>query len=188
MPCELPSVGISIHALREEGDGRARIVPLWAGEFLSTPSARRATRAVEGSFAVSIYFYPRPPRGGRRGITGTSTALSEFLSTPSARRATLPPIRQQRQPERFLSTPSARRATAAAARATARPANFYPRPPRGGRRHRYRPGGYVTIFLSTPSARRATPDTATKVVLYEISIHALHEEGDCSLHTRPAPI
>ena len=170
--------GISIHALREEGDGRARIVPLWAGEFLSTPSARRATRAVEGSFAVSIYFYPRPPRGGRRGITGTSTALSEFLSTPSARRATIPPIRQQRQPERFLSTPSARRATAAAARATARPANFYPRPPRGGRRHRYRPGGYVTIFLSTPSARRATPDTATKVVLYEISIHALREEGD----------
>mgnify|MGYP005930432429 FL=1 len=46
----------------------------------------------------------------------------------------------------------------------------------------------MTIFLSTPSARRATPDTATKVVLYEISIHALHEEGDCSLHTRPAPI
>ena len=36
----------------------------------------------------------------------------------------------------------------------------------------------MTIFLSTPSARRATPDTATKVVLYEISIHALHEEGD----------
>ena len=151
---------ISIHALREEGDGRARIVPLWAGEFLSTPSARRATRAVEGSFAVSIYFYPRPPRGGRRGITGTSTALSEFLSTPSARRATIPPIRQQRQPERFLSTPSARRATAAAARATARPANFYPRPPRGGRQPGCRP----------------------RCRFSKISIHALREEGDESQH------
>ena len=42
----------------------------------------------------------------------------------------------------------------------------------------------MTIFLSTPSARRATPDTATKVVLYEISIHALREEGDRASSSR----
>ena len=35
---------ISIHALREEGDHEVRIsVPQLTGEFLSTPSARRAT-------------------------------------------------------------------------------------------------------------------------------------------------
>ena len=57
------------------------------GKFLSTPSARRATKVV---------------RKLRRE--------SKFLSTPSARRATHPPQRPKR-PNRFLSTPSARRAT-----------------------------------------------------------------------------
>ena len=139
---------------------------------------------MEGSFAVSIYFYPRPPRGGRRGITGTSTALSEFLSTPSARRATIPPIRQQRQPERFLSTPSARRATSPiptwricdhisihALREEGDPGhgdksgavrNFYPRPPRGGRLLIAHPPCTYLTFLSTPSARRATRGTSMK--------------------------
>ena len=36
---------ISIHALREEGDRRARPARRRPGEFLSTPSARRATPA-----------------------------------------------------------------------------------------------------------------------------------------------
>ena len=79
--------GISIHALREEGDF---FQPSQLGvqvKFLSTPSARRATgnnRYVIYSSKISIhalreegdnttatqkhresYFYPRPPRGGR---------------------------------------------------------------------------------------------------------------------------
>ena len=33
-------------------------------------------------------FYPRPPRGGRRGIKGGIAKGGVFLSTPSARRAT----------------------------------------------------------------------------------------------------
>ena len=79
---------ISIHALREEGDGLATIVKLLNALFLSTPSARRATFRVSrqsGSKRISIHalreegdempiysipgienFYPRPPRGGRR--------------------------------------------------------------------------------------------------------------------------
>ena len=36
--------GISIHALREEGDFRALPLPVHSSIFLSTPSARRATR------------------------------------------------------------------------------------------------------------------------------------------------
>ena len=35
--------GISIHALREEGDSMWLYTPCWIAEFLSTPSARRAT-------------------------------------------------------------------------------------------------------------------------------------------------
>ena len=58
------------------------------GQFLSTPSARRATCTCPE--AVAAY---------------------EFLSTPSARRATLTAKANGREPSKFLSTPSARRAT-----------------------------------------------------------------------------
>ena len=103
-------IQISIHALREEGDSRCIIASGDDRIFLSTPSARRATDAVniyadrelisihalreegdkrtaltcliiwisihalreEGDFTAGpignarTYFYPRPPRGGRR--------------------------------------------------------------------------------------------------------------------------
>ena len=36
---------ISIHALREEGDARTAMIKAAANQFLSTPSARRATAA-----------------------------------------------------------------------------------------------------------------------------------------------
>ena len=102
---------ISIHALREEGDqfffDRARA----ALQFLSTPSARRATiqkSEVSAVEKISIHalreegdiskksryktrkanFYPRPPRGGRRVRCPSLSGKEIFLSTPSARRAT----------------------------------------------------------------------------------------------------
>ena len=34
--------------------------------FLSTPSARRATEGLSSSLSLFVYFYPRPPRGGRQ--------------------------------------------------------------------------------------------------------------------------
>ena len=79
--------GISIHALREEGDG------------LRSPDLRRGR-----------HFYPRPPRGGRRRITEDNVPAKLFLSTPSARRATAGSVRGMAV-NLFLSTPSARRAT-----------------------------------------------------------------------------
>ena len=57
--------GISIHALREEGDVEFVDWRAKAKEFLSTPSARRTTATSNGVRAASSYFYPRPPRGGR---------------------------------------------------------------------------------------------------------------------------
>ena len=38
-----PVLGISIHALREEGDASSTQTRLLSSRFLSTPSARRAT-------------------------------------------------------------------------------------------------------------------------------------------------
>ena len=57
---------ISIHALREEGDLLCSCRPSRIGKFLSTPSARRATAWALTMPTMPIYFYPRPPRGGRR--------------------------------------------------------------------------------------------------------------------------
>ena len=80
---------ISIHALCEEGDVMDNAYQTLLGQFLSTPSARRATPANEpdahrhqisihalceegdpsatASRPSASYFYPRPLRGGRPG-------------------------------------------------------------------------------------------------------------------------
>ena len=40
----------------------------WIHQFLSTPSARRATGELRFALPSYWYFYPRPPRGGRRQL------------------------------------------------------------------------------------------------------------------------
>ena len=59
--------GISIHALREEGDKATQTARHLHKAFLSTPSARRATGSLPTRNRSPQHFYPRPPRGGRRG-------------------------------------------------------------------------------------------------------------------------
>ena len=127
------STTISIHALREEGDDTTQIRYTASRRFLSTPSARRATRGGGGRVPHFHDFYPRPPRGGRQSCWRRSMCARQFLSTPSARRATtaLSPFWSRRR-------------------------NFYPRPPRGGRPLWLSSGKAQKRFLSTPSARRAT--------------------------------
>ena len=169
---------ISIHALREEGDTSAAENLAVAGVFLSTPSARRATRVRNQPHRRKDNFYPRPPRGGRHCRDCQRNHTWRFLSTPSARRATaalrllhprrpisIHALREEgdylldllsRMTNEFLSTPSARRATLTEASGSSRPRNFYPRPPRGGRLSRSGNELHPTQFLSTPSARRAT--------------------------------
>ena len=126
---------ISIHALREEGD-----------------------REHFGVVSPDAHFYPRPPRGGRRRRTRSSTnTTANFYPRPPRGGRHLWRI------SKFFQLPL----------------NFYPRPPRGGRRlivgsrlpsaeisiHALREEGdassalrslLTTRFLSTPSARRAT--------------------------------
>ena len=179
------AIGISIHALREEGDQCSQSNRLGTKKFLSTPSARRATPTGWYDWQNSTNFYPRPPRGGRQLRFVVHCQGSLFLSTPSARRATHPC--RGAIPAGSISIHALREE---GDRATARrypfSGDFYPRPPRGGRRSRWRRSWWHQQFLSTPSARRATERPCASSRSCHISIHALREEGDteciCRIH------
>ena len=51
-------------------------------KFLSTPSARRATRSRQITQALPADFYPRPPRGGRRGCAHGLPLRKNFYPRP----------------------------------------------------------------------------------------------------------
>ena len=130
--CDITPMTISIHALREEGDvvrhhadfirydfyprpprgGRLRLRNHAGGnhEFLSTPSARRATSYASRGRCMRFYFYPRPPRGGRR---------SYWIPDFGYRSISIHALREEGDACRRYRH---RRAD-----------DFYPRPPRGGR-------------------------------------------------------
>ena len=103
----------------------------------------------------AFYFYPRPPRGGRRSRWSRGRGCRNFYPRPprggrqefSSKWNVLSP---------FLSTPSARRATTRTLAACGLDRYFYPRPPRGGR---------LLVSVVDDHHRR-------------ISIHALREVGD----------
>ena len=102
-----------------------------------------------------LYFYPRPPRGGRRRRARQCRCIYKFLSTPSARRAT----DTRAAKSRWVSY-------------------FYPRPPRGGRPQIFgihaAVDGISIHALREEGDRLRLPDRRG----HEISIHALREEGD----------
>ena len=79
---------ISIHVLREEDDGIQAVAGNHFFIFLSTSSARRTTKKLLYPRFHGIYFYPRPPRGGRPAAFSRRPFLILFLSTSSARRTT----------------------------------------------------------------------------------------------------
>ena len=147
---------ISIHALREEGDGSAfngdgrqdvflstpsarratchyTTLCFFLQVFLSTPSARRATSNLKQHNIHGLHFYPRPPRGGRpiraraRNVH-TRISIHALREEGDCRSDCLCSVVLE-----FLSTPSARRATTTIT-------HFHD----------------SRQFLSTPSARRAT--------------------------------
>ena len=196
-----PGDDISIHALRVEGDASQQVNPPRWGH-ISIHALR-----VEGDCLPMqvlqglLYFYPRPPGGGR-----------------------LRPEKGKKYGKKFLSTPSGWRATSYLTPLCILMSYFYPRPPGGGRRaladiimdemqFLSTPSGWratlqekavsdgAKIFLSTPSGWRATealnPTSFPSIYFYprppgggrhfgadvctrgaEISIHALRVEGD----------
>ena len=127
-------------------------------EFLSTPSARRATSYAishTGADKISIHalreegdtsweligmpgqdFYPRPPRGGRP-MCLTIKATDAIISIHA--------LREEGDHGFDICAVESK------------------------------------VFLSTPSARRATPPDAQNKKPALISIHALREEGDDAL-------
>ena len=146
-------------------------------QFLSTPSARRATSFCIRPSTLGIHFYPRPPRGGRP-ITCARVHVNIRYFYPRPPRGG-----RHNDVDKFIAS-----------------FDFYPRPPRGGRHGKNPDINYILQFLSTPSARRAThrffdlsrgflflstPSARRATGLgdkwfedNQISIHALREEGD----------
>ena len=126
------SRNISIHALREEGDSACLNSEHKANTFLSTPSARRATSLPFPTCAGKNYFYPRPPRGGRRRVLGVVGHLSlisiHALREEGDMRLTCVSLRLR---DFYPRPPRGGRRTSAAT--GCRSTYFYPRPPRGGR-------------------------------------------------------
>ena len=106
--------------------------------FLSTPSARRATRYPGGDGSRLGDFYPRPPRGGRPRLR-TRASLSWY---------------------------------------------FYPRPPRGGRLRLVITYSGLYDFYPRPPRGGRHQQTGSSVGCTVISIHALREEGDIIDHEK----
>ena len=101
---------ISIHALREEGDLIQSRLDETKIEFLSTPSARRATSRPPWCRCSAGYFYPRPPRGGRPKTT-TAAKTQQPISIHA--------LREEGDDTHQIDVACVM--------------HFYPRPPRGGR-------------------------------------------------------
>ena len=169
---------ISIHALREEGDGRRprpcarhryfNPRPPRGGRLLSKSSPNFCSKISihalreEGDARQCVLpppggdFNPRPPRGGRPSASCSCGVLSVFQSTPSARRAT--PKSKALAVDQGISIHALREEGDRTSRLRPVPArNFNPRPPRGGRQPPGLQHGLHVQFQSTPSARRATP-------------------------------
>ena len=185
---------------------------LLTDEFLSTPSARRATFCLSHNCTFSTHFYPRPPRGGRpcsekenlKKARISIHALREegdgkFRVRGAVRKHFYPRPPRGGRRQRSANSRSTTRISIHALREEGDPKekkdltatkNFYPRPPRGGRRTARWKANESKAFLSTPSARRATAKTERKpsafVSLYT-SLHKL-QRGACKTNRKITPL
>ena len=142
------AVAISIHALRKEGDffAHSRVPKL--ATFLSTPSARRATCSPCPRSDRLCYFYPRPPRGGRRRKSSSPEPVIYFYPRPprGGRPAAVTAVGSML----VISIHALREEGDEPWQVTReRPLHFYLRPPRGGRRQKQRQNLYFLINYTT---------------------------------------
>ena len=153
----LRGVRISIHALREEGDLPEK--DRQAVRSISIHALREeGDWQVDGTTGRLENFYPRPPRGGRRGCPRL-------------------PFRGPRISIHALREEGDRCSVSGPAKQAK---NFYPRPPRGGRPPPVDSSQDGIYFYPRPprGGRRHSERHGTG--LQAISIHALREEGDWS--------
>ena len=176
--------GISIHALREEGDRKNYGGLTMDNQFLSTPSARRATRRPDVAVDLrpvflstpsarratksskmcltASNFYPRPPRGGRRQCAARSSGRLD-ISIHALREEGDQPFPAFAGFDVQISIHALREeGDLPTDTVPSALKNFYPRPPRGGRPSYIYLLGLFSQFLSTPSARRATRNPGGK--------------------------
>ena len=161
---------ISIHALREEGDGTLRFKGSSADGFLSTPSARRATRRSTTPCSPQAKFYPRPPRGGRRSSSAARPASwtisihalreegdSVLLAELGEVNISIHALREEgdrREPDvgghHAISIHALREeGDLQTRRQVQHLRDFYPRPPRGGRQQKQRQNLYFQTNYTT---------------------------------------
>ena len=124
--------------------------------FLSTPSARRATRAVSWPASLMLVFLSTP--SARRATVFSNRLLTAIIiSIHALREEGDTPAMSSSIVEINISIHALREEGDDRRRGCSRVAqHFYPRPPRGGRQGAETPLPQRVGFLSTPSARRAT--------------------------------
>ena len=177
---------ISIHALREEGDAEEAVHGRGCKEFLSTPSARRATGYQE-AWADYRYISIHALREEGDDVYMQAAGWDD-ISIHALREEGDIPNRKKDERQNPISIHALREEGDHAATLTLRAQIEISI-------HALREEGdfmplitspICLIFLSTPSARRATICLRQTRNLLVISIHALREEGDsarkCSYH------
>ena len=147
-------------------------------QFLSTPSARRATRPQAMVKRHKANFYPRPPRGGRPP-PGSLSRRYKHISIHALREEGDDILRHVHAGVSMISIHALREEGDGwpQCRAPAYP-YFYPRPPRGGR-----PILWRSAATASPISIHALREEGDSLVfdccqILHISIHALREEGD----------
>ena len=168
---------ISIHALREEGDRTGRADNRQEREFLSTPSARRATTSMAA--AVRPRSFLSTPSARRATITDRAVRYLQTISIHALREeGDVCAIYDISELISFLSTPSARRATERSGPQEAQEAiSIHALREEGDPRRQHRRPAGLKISIH---ALREEGDAEFAVLhqVTEISIHALREEGD----------
>ena len=164
---------ISIHALCEEGDADTTDKSKQRMEFLSTPSARRATQtvvlpAVEGVISIHALCEEGDTMSGFKSTTSLISihALCEEGDACENHRT---------RPECYFYPRPLRGGRPRILPRSQTVKYFYPRPLRGGRHDPPGQRGRCKQFLSTPSARRATAKTETKSLFSNKLYNILHE-------------
>ena len=194
-----PAMVISIHALREEGDATTpKRACRWANFYPRPPRGGRRKSRDSGNTILQFLSTPSARRATRTKVVGTG--LNLFLSTPSARRATAVDARPV-HPAGISIHALREEGDRSSSPRRARRINFYPRPPRGGRpgwhEHRLHYHGISIHALREEGDSPPSPSSTTARYFYPrpprggrrillsvvvgeigISIHALREEGD----------
>ena len=146
--------------------------------FLSTPSARRATRMSWSMEAKKWYFYPRPPRGGRLGENRFDLCNQVYFYPRPPRGGRQTPIAIAAAIANFYPRPP-RGGRPGSLNERSNRIYFYPRPPRGGRlNHAIIIFPPLSHFYPRPPRGGRHGDRGWRDLCGSISIHALREEGD----------